>query len=248
MQLWGGRVRNGHVALHFLSGVPSLAEGQGTPLLIVPGMAEAAEDYADLLQTLAPRPCFALSLRGRGQSSAPAHGYTLADHAGDVEALVAALDPPPFCLMGYGYGVAYALAYAARCPDRLAGLIVGDYPARYPALPPGWTEDFLASTWRSLPVSERMMRHVAEGLQREAEEIALWEALPAITCPALILYGGQPGAGLALPDVERYLTLLPDARVRRFPESGSCLWEPDYGQVVLAIGAFLRRLDGAGSG
>ncbi len=231
------------MTLHFLTGVPSLAEGRGTPLLIVPAMAEAAEDYADLLQALAPRPCFALSLRGRGQSSAPLHGYTLEDHVSDLRAFVAALDPPPFCLLGCGHGVAYALAYAARYPDRLAGMIIGDYPADHPALPPTWVEDFLASTWRSLPVSERMMRHVAEGLQREAEAISLWEALPAISCPTLILYGGQPGAGLTLPDVERYLTLLPDARVRRLPESSGCLWEPDYGQAVLAIGAFLRRLD-----
>ncbi|NPV68401.1 MAG: alpha/beta fold hydrolase [Anaerolineae bacterium] len=246
MRLWEGWVRHGPLALHFLTGVPSLAEGHGTPLLIVPALAEAAEDYADLLQALAPRPCFALSLRGRGQSSAPTHGYTLADHVSDLEAFVAALEPPPFCLLGCGHGVVYALAYAARWPDRLAGLIVGDHPASQPALPPGWVEDFLGSTWRNLPVSERMMCHVVEGLQREAEEVSLWEALPGITCPALILYGGQPGAGLALPEVERYLQLLPDARVWRLPESGGCLWEPDYAQAVLAIGAFLHRLDEAG--
>ncbi len=242
MPLWEGWVQNWEVRLHYLTNAP-VALGELSPLVIVPGTAEAAEDYADLLEALAPRRCLALSLRGRGQSGSPQRGYTLIDHTTDVEALVNALDLPPFCLMGYSRGVAYALAYAARQPARLAGLILGDYPAHHPAMSPEWIAHFLESTCRGIPVSERLMPHVAEGLQREAEDIPLWDYLPGITCPVLILRGGQPGSRLSVEATERYLELLPDARVVRLEDSGHALWEPDYGLYVVTIGGFLERLD-----
>ncbi|MDT8280750.1 MAG: hypothetical protein RQ806_09430, partial [Erythrobacter sp.] len=44
------------------------ALGRGLPLVIIHDTAESAEDYSELMLALAPRPCFALSLRGRGQS------------------------------------------------------------------------------------------------------------------------------------------------------------------------------------
>jgi pimeloyl-ACP methyl ester carboxylesterase len=240
---WEGFVRNEYIKLHFMANVPDPAAGSGVPLVIVPGTAEAAEDYLDLLEALAPRPCFALSLRGRGQSSSPHRGYTLEDHVRDIEALVGTLNLPPFCLMGYSRGVAYSVGYAALHSDRLAGLIVGDYPARHPAVTPAWTEDFLNATCRGMLVSERMIRHVVEGLQREGAQVSLWEALDLITCPALIMYGARRGARLPLAEVERYLQLLPDARVVRFEESGHRLWEPDLGHYVVTIGGFLQRLD-----
>lgn len=125
MPYWEGWVRNRDVKLHFLTNVPEIVEGAGVPLVIVPGTAEAAEDYADVLDALAPRPCFALSLRGRGQSGSPQRGYTLEDHVLDVEALLDALGLP-VCLMGYSRGVTYAIGAAIRRPQQLAGLILGD--------------------------------------------------------------------------------------------------------------------------
>ncbi|GAB4574344.1 MAG: hypothetical protein Kow0077_20420 [Anaerolineae bacterium] len=243
MPLWDGFVRNGFIRLHFMANVPALEAGQGLPLVIVPGTAESAEDYTDLLEALAPRPCFALSLRGRGQSSSPMQGYALEDHVSDLESLVKGLRLSRFALMGYSRGVAYSIGYAALHADQVAGLIIGDYPAHHPAVTPGWVEDFLAAECRGMPVSERLMRHVAEGLQRDGREVPLWEALPLIRCPALIMVGGQPGARLTLRDVERYLQMLPDARIARFEESDHRLWEPDLGLYIVTVGNFLQRLD-----
>ena len=96
--------------------------------------------------------------------------------------------------MGYARGVPYALSVAAAFPDRVAGLIVADYPAQHDAVPRGWITDLLESVWRGVPVSERLMPFVAEGIQREGEDIPLWDLLPAIACPTLIMYGGMPGA------------------------------------------------------
>ena len=141
----------------------------------------------------------------------------------------------------------YALGAAAQAEDvalPIAGLIIGDYPPHHPAHPVEWVERFLKSTSRGEQVSQKIMPHVAEALQREGESIDLSPYLGAVRCPVLVMYGGQPDARLKLPDVERYLELLPDARSARFTESSHALWEPDYGRYVLTIARFLERLDG----
>lgn len=247
MPLWQGWVHNGDLPLHYLTNLPNepMAGAAGVPLVIVPGFAEAAEDYADLLEALAPRRSLALSLRGRGQSGSPRAGYTLADHAADIAALVDGLALPPPCLLGTSRGVTYALAYAGQHPDRLAGLILGDYPAFHPALTTEWIARFQETTCRGIPVSQRLMPHVLAGLQQDGAEVALWDALPAIACPVLILRGGKRGSRLPLDAVEMYLHRLPNARVVRLEESGHALWEPDFGQYVVSIGDFLERLDSA---
>lgn len=244
MDIWEGEARNGTVRLHFIVNVPELDPAAGTPLVIIPDVGESAEDYLDLLAMLAPRPCFAVSLRGRGQSGSPMQGYTLDDHVSDVLALLDTLTLPTCCLLGQGRGAVYALGATIQAPDQTSGLIIGDYPPQHPARPVEWVERFLKSLSRGVQVSQKIMPHVAEALQREGEAIDLSPYLGQVTCPTLIMYGGQPDARLKLPDVERYLELLPDARAARFTESGHDLWEPDYGHYLLTIAQFLERLDG----
>ncbi len=245
MAFWEGRVRSGLITLHFMTNIPAPEAGEGLPLVIIPDTAESAEDYLDLMLALAPRPCYALSLRGRGQSGSPMQGYALEDHVRDIAALVDSLGLARFALLGYGRGVAYGLAFAALHSEQVGGLIVGDYPAEHPAVEPDWVEDTLDTTWRGAPVSQRLMRHVAEGLQRDGRAVALWEVLDMIPCPTLIMYGAGPGARLSLGEVERYLELLPNARTVRFETSGHALWEPDLGRFIITIGNFLQQLDTA---
>ncbi len=242
MTLAEGWVQNGEIRLHFIDS-DRHASDKGVPLLIVPGTAESAEDYADLLELLLPRRAIALSLRGRGRSSAPQTGYGFWELVGDVQAAIEALDLRRCVLYGFSRGATLTIGAALRCPERVAGLIVGDYPAHYKAYPPEWVEKFLGSTSRGAPVSEKLMRHVAQGLQRESDDIPLWDLLPQITCPALILRGGSKGSLLPVEAAGMYLERLPDARVVRFEDSGHSLWEPDYGHFVLTLAEFLGRLD-----
>lgn len=242
MSISQGWVQNGEIRLHFIDSGRH-ARAKGVPLLIVPGTAESAEDYADLLELLLPRRAIALSLRGRGRSSAPRTGYDFWTLAGDVQAAIEALELGRCALYGFSRGATLAIGAASRCPERVAGLIVGDYPAYYKAYDPAWVEKFLSSTSRGAPVSEKLMRHVAQGLQRESDDLPLWDLLPGITCPALILRGGKQGSLLPLEAAGMYLERLPDARMVRFEDSGHSLWEPDYGFFVLTLAEFLGRLD-----
>jgi pimeloyl-ACP methyl ester carboxylesterase len=109
--------------------------------LIAPGAAEAAEDYMDVIDALFPCTAVAMSFRGRGNSNAPQHGYSIEDHFSDIEA-VARLGLPRWGLFGFSASVPYVLGYALKHADRLSGLILGDYPAERRRLPPEWPERF----------------------------------------------------------------------------------------------------------
>jgi pimeloyl-ACP methyl ester carboxylesterase len=145
----GGVAPNGAVRLHYLD---AHADGSsGLPIVIVPGLAETAEDYTGLMRRLAPRRCVAISLRGRGRSDTPASGYTLDDHADDVLAVVRHLGLPRPVLVAFSRGVPYAIRCAARRPGCVAGLALGDYAAVHTRLPQEWAPRFLAGRWRGTP-------------------------------------------------------------------------------------------------
>ncbi|MCA9935728.1 MAG: alpha/beta hydrolase [Anaerolineales bacterium] len=225
------------VRLHYLLG--NEETGARTPLFFVPGGLGAAEDYLQDIPEFAPRTVLAMSLRGQGRSDAPASGYALADFAGDLAAVVAQCGVKRPCLMAYSMAVPIALAYAAQHPQQPGGLILGDYPAHYPKIPEEWVDNAVFQLGRL------HQRHVMEAIQRESAEEALWERLPAITCPVLVLRGGKPGARLSEADAARYQELLPRCRVLTFPYSDHALWEPDPQQFINAIKIFLAELDTA---
>lgn len=229
--------QNGDVRLHYVAS--SEADPTLVPLVFVPGGLGSAADYLQDFPEFAPRPCLAMSLRGQGRSDAPESGYAFADFVGDVAAVMAqtAETWDKVCLLGYSVAAPLAIEYTARHPERVAGLIIGDYPARYPQIPPEWID-------RAMLILGRLSdRPIAEAIQRESAEVALWDRLPQITCPVLVLRGGQPGALLDAAAADRYRRLLPDARVVTFPDSGHALWEPDYQQFVTTVKTFLNGLD-----
>jgi pimeloyl-ACP methyl ester carboxylesterase len=223
---------NQGVRLHYLD------SGEGsdpalTPVVFVPGMLGTAEDYREEIEALAPRRAIALSLRGRGQSDAPAEGYRFVDHVRDIEAVIEAARVEDFCLMGFSIGVPYALGYAILNSSRIAGMIVGDYPARYPTIEPGWIRQ----------MHDRAPLPVLEALQRDSAELLLWADLPVIDVPVLLLRGDQAGSLLSAEDVTEYLVHLSQAMALVFPGSGHELREPDQDRYLGTIRAFLEGLD-----
>jgi pimeloyl-ACP methyl ester carboxylesterase len=73
-------------------------------------------------------------LRGHGRSDMPASGYTTADMAEDLHALLTHLDLERVHLIGHSYGGAVALHYTVLYPERVASLVLAD--ARVRALQP----------------------------------------------------------------------------------------------------------------
>jgi pimeloyl-ACP methyl ester carboxylesterase len=73
----------------------------------------------------------AYDLRGHGYSSVPQTGYTSADHAADLLALLDALDIGSAHLVGHSFGAVIALHAATLQPARVRSLVLSDpyFPA-----------------------------------------------------------------------------------------------------------------------
>jgi len=229
-------VNRGSVRLHCLA---QESDSALTPFLIVPGTFGVAEDYVEEMTALAPRRCITVSLRGRGRSDAPQSGYQFEDHVADIAAAAAQLGSERFAMMGYSMGAAYALGFAAQQSGRIAGLIVGDYPARYRALSAKWAERAVES------MPERARPEVAQALQRESSEVLLWDSLGSIDCPVMILKGGQPGSMVTAEVAAMYLERLKQGEIVTLDQNAHELWRPDFESYIGAIRAFLERADHA---
>jgi pimeloyl-ACP methyl ester carboxylesterase len=116
------------VRLHYVDwGAP----GQ-PPVVFLHGGSAHARWWDFVVAHLAPRyRCVALDLRGHGDSAWPASlDYRLATHAGDVTALVAALDLHDVAVVGHSFGGFVAMVYAPGAASRLARLVIVDSRSR----------------------------------------------------------------------------------------------------------------------
>jgi pimeloyl-ACP methyl ester carboxylesterase len=106
------------VRLHYL------VVGKGDPVVLLHGYAETSHMWRPLIAELAStRTVIAPDLRGAGQSSTPADGYTKAAMAQDIHALVRKLGYEHIRIVGHDIGLMVAYAYAAQYPgevDRIA--------------------------------------------------------------------------------------------------------------------------------
>ena len=114
------------VRLHYL------IAGKGDPVVLLHGYAETSHMWLPLIAKLADKhTVIAPDLRGFGQSSAPADGYTKAAMAQDIHALVKSLNYDRIRLVGHDIGLMVAYAYAAQYPERSRSAGAdGSVPAR----------------------------------------------------------------------------------------------------------------------
>lgn len=119
--------------------------GEKPPLLCLHGIMDSGRCWAGLVEVLAADyDCIMPDLRGHGRSDAPPSGYSPADHAGDVAALMDALSIPQAIVMGHSMGGMIATRLALLHPSRVRALVLED-PA-----------------WPTPPLDEVDMRAVAE--------------------------------------------------------------------------------------
>ena len=208
-----------------------------TPLVYIPGSLGSANHFREEMQLLAPRRTVAVSPRGLGESSAPQHGYSFTNRVDDLEVVLDRLALAPSCVMAFSLGVPVALRYATRNPTRVPGMILLDYPARYPARSPEWLERALPFA-RERGIPERVVRR----LQLESEQVELWDELPDVRAPVLIIKGGKSPA-VSDDDLDRYRKELPHAQIEVFEDSGHEVHQPDYERFIGLVEKFLRSLD-----
>jgi pimeloyl-ACP methyl ester carboxylesterase len=109
------------VRLHYL------IAGKGDPVVLLHGYAETSHMWHPLIPKLAATgTVIAPDLRGAGQSSTPQGGYTKAEMAQDIHALVAKLGYQRIRIVGHDIGLMVAYAYAAQYPDEVDRIALMD--------------------------------------------------------------------------------------------------------------------------
>ncbi|MGE5677304.1 MAG: alpha/beta fold hydrolase [Pseudomonadota bacterium] len=236
MQIREGWVNNRGISVHFLESYGG-EEGY-TPLFICPGLSEPAEDYINLMHSLAPRKCIAMSFRGRGRSDCPVKGYSLEEHESDIEAVVKHLGMKDFCLMGYSRGVSYTLAYAIKNNASLKGLIIEEYPPVHKKMSDGWAEEL----YKAYP-GYRLDRRAAIGIERESVQIDFSSSLHIINCPVLVMKGMKDSSQLTGESADLYLNSIANCRVMTFENAGHDIQTDDFKSFLEAVKAFLDLVD-----
>src|SRR5208282_3770209 len=109
------------IRLHYL------ISGEGEPVVLLHGYAETGHMWRPLIPELAAtRTVIAPDLRGAGQSSTPAGGYTKAEIARDIHALVQKLGFGRIRIVGHDIGLMVAYAYAAQYPSEVECIVLMD--------------------------------------------------------------------------------------------------------------------------
>lgn len=212
-------------------------DNQLTPLVYVPGALNYAEQSVELMQEFKQRKTISMSLRGRGKSDAPITGYSFIDHVKDIDAVILHSKVKEYCLMAYSMGVPYCIKHASKSPY-LKGIIICDYPAKYPSIPESWTERVHSRSYM-----KKEMNHVVEGIQKASTNIELYNDLKLIGVPVLIIKGGTEDSLLSDIETEKYKINLQDVFVVELRESGHELWEPNREGFFHIIKDFLYKLD-----
>ncbi|HET9694164.1 MAG TPA: alpha/beta hydrolase [Steroidobacteraceae bacterium] len=134
----------------------------GVPVLLLHGITDSWRSYEPLMAELPDTMrVFALSQRGHGDSSRPAHGYRTRDFAADAAAFIEALDLGPALVVGHSMGSTNAARLALDYPQRLSGLVLIGAFASY-AVHAGFVE-WHAST--IAPLQDPVPRELALGFQ-----------------------------------------------------------------------------------
>lgn len=102
--------------------------GSGPPLLLLHGWPEYWRTWEPVMDRLGNRfTLIAPDLRGFGASSKPAGPWGAGDHAGDLLALLDAMEVGRVGVVGHDVGGGVMLALARQAPERLSGLFFFDF-------------------------------------------------------------------------------------------------------------------------
>lgn len=119
-------VVSNNIRLHYLE-----FEGSQPTILLMHGLTANAHAFDGLIAAgLSPAfRAISVDLRGRGESSQPVSGYTMADHAADILGLMDHLNLDKVIMAGHSFGGFLALYIARFFPERVHKIIMMDAAA-----------------------------------------------------------------------------------------------------------------------
>jgi pimeloyl-ACP methyl ester carboxylesterase len=100
--------------------------GNGTPVVLLHGLASQRRFWNLVVPSLAGLPVLALDQRGHGGSDRPVDGYAVEDVAADLAPALDAIGWSRAVLVGHSWGGAVAATFAAQHPERTLALVCLD--------------------------------------------------------------------------------------------------------------------------
>jgi pimeloyl-ACP methyl ester carboxylesterase len=126
--------------------------------------------------------------RGTGRSTTPSGGYTLLDHAADIEAIRKAIDAEKVHILGHSWGGITAMFYATVHPQRVSSIVLmGSGPP---------------SKKVSLPGQARLAQRIKELMQQGIIPKTLPTDISGLVEAILPAYFSNPG--YKIPDEMNY--------------------------------------------
>lgn len=236
-----GWTRRSGPLIHYLDNAP--ARPRGLPILFVPGLSDAAVEYVEMLEWIAPRRLLVVDVRGRGASEAPSSGYEAAAHAADLEAVLDEEAIDRFHLVTFSRGTTWGLDLLRANPARVASMAIADYRAVEVRLLPTFADRQWGTRFRGRPMSERLQKHVLEEVAADSLSRDLWDVLTGLRGPLLVARAGGPGSVLDEEAVLRYLAIRPDAEILVVPDAPHDVFRPDRLLFPSAVADFVDRAE-----
>jgi pimeloyl-ACP methyl ester carboxylesterase len=87
-----------------------------------------------------------------------------------------------------------------------------------------------------------MSEHAVRAVVSESREVPLWDRLPGLRCPVLVLRGGRRGSIVTDEVAARWRESLPAAELATLPDAGHDLWGRDAEAYLAALLPFLERI------
>lgn len=216
----------------------------GLPILFSPGVTDTADEYAEVLQFFAPRRLLVVEVRGRGVSDAPPSGYTAAEHADDLDAVLAEEGIERFHMMTFSRGTTWALDLVLRDPRRVATVSIGDYWPAEIALGEETAAHLMTTRFRGRPMHERVEPHVLPALFEASQPRDLSADLAAAGLAVLVATGTEPGCLVTTDTLQRYRDEIPGVETVIIEGASHDLFRPDRLAYPKAVIDFINRRAG----
>ncbi|MDE3087556.1 MAG: alpha/beta fold hydrolase [Acidobacteriota bacterium] len=166
--------------------------GEGTPLLLVPGLGADVRLFAGVVGELRRRyRVVAFDPRGSGRSEKPDGPYSIETMADDAAALLAELGVTKAAVVGYSMGGRVALALALRHPEAVDRLVLAATSARTPARSSPWRW-FVVEVVGRFPLFRAIdgqPRAAFEHQRQASRRFDCADRLGSLSVPALVLHG-----------------------------------------------------------
>ena len=236
---------------------------RGTPLILLPGIADSWRIFEPLLAELPESiHAYALSQRGHGDSDRPTTGYRTRDFVEDLRLFMDELQIAEAVIIGASSGGFTARSFAAMHPERTAGLVLLGSPATLTGRPnpfaelkdpidPGFVKSFAESVLSRPASAEVLDSMITENLKVparvwvETSNGLLEETLPGelakIQAPTLIVWG-ELDPIITNEDQLALAEAIKGSKLIAHPGSGHMLYWEEPALIARDIIAYLKEL------